>query len=85
MKKGKILINVNDIIGKRLDKLKVICYAGCNYSLTQGGPKLRHYYLCQCECGKTIIVQRGPLKNDLAHSCGCKRRAGYGYQNEKQQ
>jgi len=28
VKRGKVLINVNDIIGKRLGKLEVISYAG---------------------------------------------------------
>ncbi len=73
MKKGKILINVNDIIGKRLDKLEVICYVGHRYSMTKGGARMRHYYACQCECGKMAIMQRGPLKNDLFHSCGCAK------------
>ena len=30
--KGKVLINVNDIIGKRLGKLEVIGYAGHHYT-----------------------------------------------------
>lgn len=81
--KGKVLINVNDIIGKRLGKLKVICYVGYHYSITEGGPRLRHYYMCECECGKTTIIQRGPLKNNLFKSCGCGRRGRHGYKNEK--
>lgn len=83
MKKGKVLINVNDIIGKRLGKLEVICYAGHSYSNTVGGDRMRHYYLCQCECGQMTIVQRGPLKNDKYCSCGCVRRKRYGHKNEE--
>lgn len=30
--KGKILINVNDVIGKHLGKLEVISYAGHHYT-----------------------------------------------------
>lgn len=78
MKKGKILINVNDIIGKRSDKLEVVEYAGYYYALTKGGHKLRHFYICECECGNTKIVQRGPLKNEITHSCGCGRRGRRG-------
>ena len=74
MRKGKILINVNDIIGKRLGKLEVEQYAGYLYSNTKGGAKLRHYYICKCECGNSHIIQRGPLKNEIVHSCGCGRR-----------
>ena len=74
MKKGKVLINVNDIIGKRLGKLKVITYAGYKYDNTAGGQRLRHYYICKCDCGKTYTVQRGPLFSETIHSCGCARR-----------
>ena len=73
--RGQTVINVNDIIGKHLGKLQVISYHGYSYSITHGGEKLRHYYLCQCECGRMHLVQRGPLKNDHIHSCGkCGRR-----------
>lgn len=74
MKKGKILIDVNDIISKRLGKLKVERYVGHTYKMTLGGERLRHYYVCTCDCGKAIIVQRGPLLNEIIHSCGCSRR-----------
>lgn len=84
MKRGKILINVNDIIGKRLGKLGVISYAGYYYVQTKGGERLRHFYICECACGNMHIVQRGPLLNDIVHSCGCGRRVRRGYKNEKQ-
>ena len=74
--KGKILINVDDIIGKCLGELEVTNYVGFRYDITNGGSRLRHYYLCICSCGKGMIVQRGPLKNNLLHSCGCKSRKG---------
>ena len=72
--KGKILINVNDIIGKCLEKLEVKAYYGYSYSKTRGGERLRHFYWCKCECGRTCVVQRGPLLNNITHSCGCGRR-----------
>lgn len=74
MQRGKILIDTNDIIGKRLGKLKVVCYVGYKYRMTLGGPRLRHYYLCECECGKTNIVQRCPLLAEIVHSCGCENK-----------
>ena len=73
MKRGKIRIDVNDIIGKRLGKLKVISYYGHSYSITRGGNRLRHFYWCQCECGKVYLVQRDPLVAEIIHSCGCGR------------
>ena len=79
MKKGKLLININDIIGKRLDKLKVITYVGYKYDNTAGGQRLRHYYACKCDCGKICIVQRGQLLNEIIHSCGCGRRGKHVY------
>lgn len=71
---GKIRINVNDIIGKRLGKLEVLQYAGNWYDLTKGGKKMRHSYLCSCECGETKVIRRGQLKNEIVHSCGCIKR-----------
>lgn len=71
--KGKIRINVLDIIGKHSGGLEVIGYQGHKYSFTKGGPKLRHYYVCRCDCGNITIVQRGPIKNNLQMSCGCRR------------
>ena len=72
-KRGKVLINVNDIIGKRLGKLKVISYAGYNYEMTLGGERMRHYYRVECECGTIKTVQRGQLTSEIVHSCGCGR------------
>lgn len=77
--KGKVRINVNDIIGKQVGLLKVLSYEGSYYSDTKGGPKMRHTYICKCECGKIHSVQRGPLKNEIIKSCGCKRR---GFNND---
>ena len=80
MKKGQVLINVNDIIGKRLGKLEVISYAGCKYMNTLGGEKLRHYYTVKCDCGTVKIVRRSTVnyKNKFC-SCGCERRGKRGY------
>lgn len=72
--KGKALINVNDIIGKRLGKLEVISYAYSRYDETSGGERMRHIYECKCDCGTVNLVQRGPLLNNIVHSCGCGRR-----------
>ena len=83
MKRGKVLINVSDIIGKRLGKLEVISYAGRIYESTKGGEKSRHFYRCECECGRIKIIRRGQLVNDIVHSCGCGRGGHYGNKNEE--
>ena len=83
MKKGEILINVDDIIGKRLGKLEVISYEGNRYDITSGGDKMRHYYKVHCDCGVEKTIQRGPLVSEIVHSCGCVRREKRGYKNEK--
>lgn len=69
--KGKTLINVNDIIGKRLGKLEVISYAHSRYDETKGGERMRHYYVCKCSCGVVKLVQRGQLVSEIVRSCGC--------------
>ncbi len=74
MEKGNVLINVNDIIGKRLDKLEVISYVYSRYDHTKGGERIRHYYKCECECGNVKIIQRGQLVSEIVRSCGCARK-----------
>ena len=82
-KKGQILINVNDIIGKRLGKLKVISYAGYRYDITQGGERLRHCYVVECECGTIKKMRRNTLVYEIVKSCGCGRKKYHGYKNEE--
>lgn len=77
IKRGDIIISTDDIIGKRSGKLTVVSYAGYKRTLTKGGEKVRHYYICKCDCGSLHVTQRGALKNGVVHSCGCKRRKRY--------
>lgn len=77
--KGRVKIDVNDIIGKQVGLLKVLSYNGSYYSDTMGGPRVRHTYICECKCGKIYPVQRGHLKNETIRSCGCKKR---GFSND---
>lgn len=58
---GKDLI---DIVGQRFGRLTVLEYAGSTeYRASR--------WKCQCDCGKTKIIQRGALINGLTVSCGC--------------
>lgn len=72
--KGKILINANDIIGKRLGKLEVTRYVNHRYDITLGGMRMRHYYECRCDCGTIKNIRRSQLTSEIVHSCGCIRR-----------
>ena len=72
--KGKILIDVTDIIGKQLGKLEVISYIGHRYENTNGGERVRHFYACRCDCGNFKIVRRNQLTSEIVHSCGCLKR-----------
>lgn len=73
-KHGTILINVNDVIGKRLGKLEVIGYISHDYDMTLGGERMRHYYRVKCDCGTVKTIQRGQITSNLVHSCGCLRK-----------
>lgn len=78
--KGKVIIDVNDIIGKRLGKISVLSYVNHSYDMTGGGPRMRHYYKCKCDCGTEKVLQRGQLTSEIVHSCGCSRRRNrHGY------
>ena len=71
--KGKVRINVNDIIGKRLGKLEVISYAGCNYTGHGENERMRHYYRVHCDCGTDKVIRRSQITSDVTHSCGCDK------------
>ena len=71
--KGTVMIDPNDIIGERSGKLTVLRYVTNYYDMTAGGERMRHTYLCQCDCGNYTKVQRGPLLNGVTRSCGCAR------------
>lgn len=72
--KRQIRIRTDDLIGVRVGRLEVKEYVGNKYDMTLGGPKLRHYYKCQCDCGVIKVIQRGPLLSRIIHSCGCSKR-----------
>ena len=55
---------VNDLTGKKFERLKVIEYYGNN----KNGKAL---WLCQCECGNTKIILGNSLLSKLTLSCGC--------------
>lgn len=71
-------INPNDLIGKKVGRLKVISYAGYkdDYSLNSKRTLLRkrHFYLCQCDCGNFVVVRRCVLQAGTTLSCGCLKR-----------
>ena len=64
--KGKIVININDIVGKCFGKLEVVSYSGMRYDNTKGGPRLRHWYNCLRE-GVWVVIQRGQIMREEHH------------------
>lgn len=72
--KGVIKINVDDLIGKQVGLLTVKEYAGYVYEDTKGGSKVRHYYVCECDCGRKKKIRRSQLLNEIVYSCGCYRK-----------
>ena len=55
------------LIGKRFGRLKVVEEALPLYS---GRAKITRW-ICQCDCGKTIIIRHGNLSDGHSQSCGC--------------
>lgn len=64
------LMDPEDILGKKFNKLTVIKYLGVEKKRHSSV----HKYLCRCECGNTKVVNRGNLINHHAYSCGCVRK-----------
>lgn len=50
--------------GKKFGKLLVIGRA-------ENGPRWRSRWICQCDCGKTVVVLGDSLKSGKTNSCGC--------------
>lgn len=73
-KKGRVMINTSDLVGKRVGSLQVVRYQTNWYDTTLGGERMRHSYLCRCDCGAEKVIRRGQLKNEIVHSCGCARK-----------
>lgn len=61
-------LNLIDITGQKFGKLTVIKRANDIGNVAT--------WLCQCDCGNTIIVQGNNLKNGHTTSCGCIRSKG---------
>lgn len=60
-----------DLVGKNFNRLTVIKRVENNrFGQTQ--------WLCECECGKKIIVKGYHLKNGNTRSCGCLQRETIG-------
>lgn len=74
MERGTILINRDDIVGKRVGRLVVLSYDMCWYDDTLGGERLRHRYMCKCDCGTIKSIPRNMLKNGIVKSCGCSKK-----------
>ena len=59
-----------DLTGRTFDRLKVISRAERPPYYTYTGA----WWLCECECGATVIVRARDLVNRGRKSCGCLRR-----------
>lgn len=55
-----------DITGERFGRLRVI-------SRAQNSSSGSARWNCVCECGRTVVVDAGKLKNGHTKSCGCLR------------
>ena len=62
--------NREELIGKRFGRLFVVEYAGDEFIGSDNNSR----YICQCDCGKTVMVGQGKLKSGHTKSCGCLQR-----------
>lgn len=63
-------IDVNDIVGKKFNRLLVLCF---DHKKQNPNPSKGYFYFykCQCECGNITIVKRERLISLETKSCGC--------------
>ena len=63
-----------DLTGQRFGKLVVLEQAEDYVYITKNGTQRTiKQLLCQCDCGKKVVVQRTNLINGKTMSCGCLR------------
>src|SRR5262245_36849518 len=61
-------MKIKDKIGQRFGRLIVVSLD------TQRGQSRRAYWLCVCDCGKSIVINSGSLSSGNTRSCGCLKR-----------
>ncbi len=59
-----------DLVGQKFGRLTVLKQAIYSEGIRKG----KIYWLCRCDCGKTISVLSSCLKRGGTLSCGCYRR-----------
>lgn len=59
-----------DLTGQTFDRLKVLKVD----HKQQCGNRFRYYWLCECECGNTVVVRTDCLTKGLVKSCGCLKK-----------
>lgn len=64
---GKYL---RSLVGQRYGALVVIAEAPSKYA--KRGDRIR-CWMCQCDCGKTLIVRQMNLRSGNTQSCGCQK------------
>lgn len=65
--------NLIDISGKKFGKLTVIKKM---YSKKTTNNSTKIYWLCQCDCGQSKIIEGNALKQGNTTSCGCIKSLG---------
>lgn len=74
-----LCIKINNMIGKKFGKLKVISlhHTKQKYSKNKGvkvKDGFAYYYECECECGNVCVVEKYKLKSGHTKSCGCLKK-----------
>lgn len=58
--------------GDKYGRLEVISLHHLKeYNHKDGRKEKREYYLCKCECGEYLVVEKPSLRNGNTKSCGC--------------
>jgi hypothetical protein len=68
--------HMRDIRGQRFGRLVVVAYSHDVIGTVKKGPSKgltyrNHYWVCKCDCGKTVTMRRSNFTSGLVYSCGC--------------
>lgn len=65
-------MNKEDLIGKKFGKLLVIKFDRVEHRRdSKGKNRDKGYWICKCDCGKEVSIERNVLVTGKTKSCGC--------------
>ena len=70
----KAKFSIKDLTNKRFGKLVAIKFVEKSNRSEKNRHKSKAFWLCNCDCGKSLVTNTSSLTKGLTKSCGCLRK-----------